>query len=100
LRKRQESNLQSFYTQPFSRRCPRAFGPLPFLISNISNNKKPTYIFMRWVPLIFIILSLVQIRQNTPHIVRINSVTNVYRYVMPIFHCCNYCLFINMIQRY
>lgn len=30
LRKRRESNPQSFYTQPISSRCPRPFGPLPF----------------------------------------------------------------------
>ena len=30
LRKTRESNPQSFYTQPLSRRCPRPFGRLPY----------------------------------------------------------------------
>ena len=33
LRKKRESNPQSFYTQPLSRRCPRPFGLLPYYLS-------------------------------------------------------------------
>ena len=33
LRKTRESNPQSFYTQPLSRRCPRPFGLLPYYLS-------------------------------------------------------------------
>ena len=33
LRKTRESNPQSFYTQPLSRRCPRPFGRLPYYLS-------------------------------------------------------------------